>query len=61
MFERPLEPPEPVVVCCCDWCGEEICAGDTAYNIDGSYVCERCIEDCRVVIEEPEPPEEEYE
>lgn len=56
--ERPLEPPEPVVVYRCGWCGEEIYAGDTAYLDDGVPVCERCIEDCRFIVEEPEEDDE---
>ena len=53
--ERPLEPREPVVVYYCDWCGEPIYAGDTAYKAaDGAPVCERCIEDYRFIVEEPE-------
>lgn len=56
--ERPLEPPEPVVVYYCDWCGEDICEGDNAYKIDEATICERCIEDCRFIVEPPEEDDE---
>lgn len=52
-----IEPPEPLPVCNCEWCGKDIYAGDTAYRISGLIVCHACIEDERFEVEEPEPPE----
>jgi len=43
--ERPLEPPEDVVVGYCDQCGGEIYEGETVYRIDGQLIHEDCLED----------------
>lgn len=43
--ERPLEPPEDVVVGECDHCGGEIYEGEEVYDIDGYTVHEDCLLD----------------
>lgn len=43
--------PEPPVVCECDNCGREICAGDTMWKLDIGTVCEECIDRCRTYAE----------
>lgn len=36
---------------CCAWCGERI-QDSFCYEIDGDKVCEECIADCRIKVEE---------
>lgn len=43
--ERPLDPPEDVVVGYCVHCGGEIYDGETVYNIDGDLIHEDCLHD----------------
>ncbi len=43
--ERPLEPPEDVVVAHCDYCGGEIYEGERHYVIDGKRIHEDCLGD----------------
>ena len=43
--ERPLDPPEDVVVVHCDYCGGEIYEGETYYAIDGKAICTDCLRD----------------
>lgn len=33
----------PTVACDCDLCGREIHIGDDYYDINGEFICERCI------------------
>lgn len=37
----------------CAWCGEPI-QDEYAYKIDGVWVCESCMEDCREEVPEEE-------
>lgn len=43
--ERPLDPPEDVIVGYCDHCGGEIYEGEEIYEIDGDVVHEDCLLD----------------
>lgn len=43
--ERPLEPPEPSVVCECDVCGQDIYDCETYWDIEGDIVCSDCLRD----------------
>lgn len=43
--ERPLDPPEDVIVGYCDYCGGEIYEGEEVYEIDGDVVHEDCLLD----------------
>ncbi len=43
--ERPLEPPEDVVVALCNCCGGEIYEGEPHYVIDGKRIHEDCLGD----------------
>lgn len=47
---------EPVIVCNCEICGDDIHAGETVYTINGKMYCETCIDDCREVAE----PQDDY-
>lgn len=42
---------EPPIVCECEICGQGICAGDTKYVIDGSNICEDCVDNGRTYAE----------
>lgn len=43
--ERPLEPPEDIIVGYCDQCGGEIYEGEEVYDIDCCTVHEDCLLD----------------
>ena len=38
----------PVPFCTCERCDDEIRIGEDYYDIDGTILCKRCIEDCRM-------------
>jgi predicted RNA-binding Zn-ribbon protein involved in translation (DUF1610 family) len=49
--EPRLDPPEPVAVCQCALCGEDIYEGETCYELGLDFYCENCIEDCKRTAE----------
>lgn len=51
--EPDMSPPEPTALFQCDWCEEDICAGDEYYELqNGEKVCEYCMRDCKKTAEE---------
>lgn len=45
----PRDDAEPV--CTCEFCGADIYEGETAYNINDTIICEKCVEDSRFTAE----------
>ena len=45
-----LNPSE--VYCHCDRCGQEIYVGEECYDINGEYICEKCISRHRITAGE---------
>jgi hypothetical protein len=52
---------EDLVAYSCDWCGNEIYAGNDCYEFDSIHVCEECMDDCKCEAKEPDPPDDDYE
>lgn len=41
--DKHLEPPEDIVFCLCDACGEDIYVGDMYYKIDNENIHDDCL------------------
>ena len=51
-LEANLNPPERMPIKCCDWCDKDLYAGDKYYSINGETICQNCIDECAMELEE---------